>query len=216
MKSRKEGHVLVVELEKRKLSKEIDDTIRHMEGQGIFNSPNILRYVYMGNTDIILEHGTDRHKERDFDFWAGTNPLSKEAVEVCRSCIKTHKFEDVAEASEWLHHYDKNGKPHFSKRLNIRCPSQDKTQLDNRYLNHWQCALYMRLSDGPRVFYGSEDAGRIPQESMLGSLSLLKYDERTNLLVYDRSKVEQFDCEKYIFREGVKPKEALKCVVSKY
>jgi hypothetical protein len=225
MESFRHNGTFVISAEATEIKRKSDKILEELDSQGIFKSRNVLRYVWNGwddNLETLLNHGTDRTEERDFDFWIRMYALGgiiiKDA-DACRRCKEKNDYDDVVKVGA---DYDfpvfKRGPKieqvctHRGRRLYINC-----SLVNNVYATHPDCPTYMSVAGGPRVFFGSYGYDeRSPQEVVRDLLHSMTTEEGNRfLLIYDENKVQPYDVETFIFKEGIKPTEALKCIVAR-
>lgn len=223
MESFKHNGTLVISAERTEIKRMSDKILEELESQRVFENRNVVRHVWhgwKGDLETLLNHGIDRTDERDFDFWIRMYaPVIIKDANTCRNCREHKDYDDVVKVRA---DYDlpvfKIGPSieqvctHHVRRLYINC-----SLVDNGYAGHPDCPTYLSVAGGPRVFFGSYGYDeRSPQEVIRGFLQMMAPKKGNRfLLIYDENKVQPYDVEKFIFKDGIKPTEALKCVVAR-
>jgi len=221
MKSYRHNGTLLVSVTKDDILSLVGNILEELEKNGIFEGRNIFRNVKEGCTEVILNHGTDRTEEKNFEYWLKDrrNQLKvpfvaerigevdlEDADEACLECRNNYSFEDIVGR-----HPTRD-----DVRLLVMCPYQERTKLINIYGEHFQCPTYMQVSGSPQVFWGEPSDSRDMDIRLLReSFDNLKADKMrfTHQLIYDANSVEDFDVERFRFKDGMKPAKALKCII---
>ncbi len=200
MKSYMHNGTTVIAVQTSQIGELLDKILNELETKEVFQSQTIFRSALKGDLSTILRYGTDRWKERSFEEYDEANRLlgkGQEIIRCCQECRSKYEFKDVVRAINFL----------GEKKLLIDCPFQGKTKVDNRYLVHNECPTYMIVAGGPNVFFGEE----LEREAVRKQLSIVR--RGSYLLLYDADKVEPFDLERFAFKDGISPNQALKCVI---
>ncbi len=208
----------VVELDDEDLLR-VPDVLSVLRNNNVFDTRSLFRTVSGGKLNTIVEFGIDRNKDMAFEEACESVVALKwnNNMELCHSCRETNKLEGVTVIYGIFGDYE----------MRIKCPYyREKGFMDAPPESNYFCPFYMSIESGSRVLYAKESYHSYPDNSDITDEVILASDIETmnkpgktgscykNILVYEHSKLKPFDLERYIFCEGVRPKEALKAVLT--
>jgi hypothetical protein len=206
----------IVELADEDLMR-VQDILDALRNNGLFNTRSLIRTVTEGKLNTIIEFGTDRNKEQTFeDACKSVVALGwNNNIDLCFRCKEDNTLDDVSVVYRIIGTHE----------MHIRCPYREERGF--RYAppkSSLFCPFYMSVEAGPRIIYARESyhnpIDNITDEDILADeIETMNKPGKTgychkNILVYEHSKLKPFDIERYIFCDGVNPKDALKAVLT--